>query len=309
MFLVCGEAVIDFFQARSADLAFAAQPAGSPFNVAIGLKRLGAGASLMTGLSTDPFGRQLIAALEAEGVAWDLAVRTDRPTILSFVMVKPDGGPEYAFYGENGADLAVPAGAIRWPLPPEIRAIHVGGFPMAVEPAKGSYATLIDQGQDSLFISVDPNVRPSLMGDLGAFRAHFESLCGKTALVKASTEDLHHLYAGASITEVATRWRTLGLRTAVITDGPNGACCLNDAGETRVPTAPVTVVDTVGAGDSFMAALLAEIAARDLLDAGRLAAAGTETIAPILAFANRAAGITCTRRGANPPTRAEMAAS
>jgi fructokinase len=309
MFLVCGEAVIDFFQAKADGLEFAAQPAGSPFNVAIGLRRLGAGASMMTGLSTDAFGRQLIAALEREGVAWDLAPRTERPTILSFVMVKPDGGPEYAFYGENGADLAVPVGAIRWPLPAAIRAVHVGGFPMAVEPARSSYATLIDQAHQGLFVSLDPNVRPSLMGDLDVFRAHFESLCGKAALVKASSEDLHHLYAGSSIAEVATRWRALGLGTAVITDGPNGAFCLNGAGETRVPTMPVAVVDTVGAGDSFMAALLAEVAARDLLDGRRLAAAGAETISPILAFANRAAGMTCMRRGANPPTRAEIGAS
>ncbi len=119
MFLVCGEAVIDFFQGSSGDLAFRGQPAGSPFNVCVGLARLGQRSALVTGLSKDAFGARLIAAMEREGVEWRLAPRTDRPTILSFILVKPDGGPEYAFYGERGADTAVTAGDLagRFPKP------------------------------------------------------------------------------------------------------------------------------------------------------------------------------------------------
>jgi fructokinase len=308
MFLVCGEAVIDFFQDAARGFAFDAQPAGSPFNVAIGLQRLGERASLVTGLSTDAFGKRLIDALEAEGVEWRLAPRTERPTILSFVLVKPDGGPEYAFYGENGADTAVPQGAIDWPLPPDIRAVHVGGFPMAVEPSKSSYATLIRQAGEALFVSLDPNVRPSLVGDLNLFRTHFEGLCASTSLIKASSEDLSYLYPGMGLEDVAGLWRSLGAGTVVLTDGPKGSLALNDAGMARVATSPVTVVDTVGAGDSFMSALLADVSRRGLRDRARLAAAGPSAIEPILAFANTAAGITCTRRGANPPTRADIAA-
>ena len=122
MFLVCGEAVIDLFHEREqGDLAFSGQVAGSPLNVAVGLSRLGCASSFMTGLSRDPFGTRVIAALDKEGVAWDLSQRTDRPTILSFVLVKPDGGPDYAFYGENAADFAVTAEALPHQLPETIR--------------------------------------------------------------------------------------------------------------------------------------------------------------------------------------------
>ncbi|MGL4240820.1 MAG: carbohydrate kinase family protein, partial [Beijerinckiaceae bacterium] len=262
MFLVCGEAVIDFFQDTRGPIAFNGQAAGSPFNVAVGLRRLGAKAAMMTGLSTDPFGRRLIEAMESEGIDWSLAPRTDRPTILSFVMVKPDGGPEYAFYGENGADLQVPPGAIPWPLPATVRGVHVGGFPMAVEPARSSYADLIRRAGPGLFVSLDPNVRPSLMGDLTIFRAHFEDLCRHAALIKASSEDVGHLYPGVGLAEVAALWLERGAGAIVLTDGPNGAQAFNAAGVVAAKTRPVAVVDTVGAGDSFMSALLAEIEVR-----------------------------------------------
>ncbi len=309
MFLVCGEAVIDFFQGSAGDLAFRGQPAGSPFNVCIGLARLGQRAALVTGLSKDAFGARLIAAMEREGVEWRLAPRTDRPTILSFIMVKPDGGPEYAFYGERGADTAVTAADLAGPLPESVNAVHVGGFPMAVEPAKTAYATLIRREAGMRFVSLDPNVRASLTGDMQAFVAHFEGLCPAADLIKASTEDLGHMYPGAEPVAIARRWRDLGVGTVVITDGPNGASALNDAGQAHAPTRPVTVVDTVGAGDSFMSALLAGLAERDLLGRDALSAAAPAMLRDLMARANVAAGITCGRRGSDPPTSAELAAA
>ena len=310
MFLVCGEAVIDFFQDRNdGDLAFAAQPAGSPFNVCVGLARLGHKAALLTGLSRDAFGERLIAELEQEGVEWRLAPRTDRPTILSFVLVRPDGGPEYAFYGERGADTDLTVSSLPDPLPEAVRAIHVGGFPMAVEPSRTAYATLIRREADRRFVSVDPNIRVALMGDLAVHRAHLEKLLPLLALIKASSEDLGFLYPGTTTEEVARRWKAMGAGTIVITDGPHGALALNEHGITRAPIAAVAPVDTVGAGDSFMSALLAALGDRDLLNRRKLAASPVDALADTLAYANRAAGITCTRRGANPPTLAEIAAA
>ncbi len=310
MFLVCGEAVIDFFQDGSdGDLAFSAQPAGSPFNVCIGLARLGHKAALLTGLSRDAFGERLIVAMEREGIEWRLAPRTDRPTILSFVLVKPEGGPQYAFYGERGADTDVSVTGLPDPVPDAIRAVHVGGFPMAVEPAKTAYATLIVRESGQRFVSVDPNIRVALTGDLAAHRAHLEGLLPLLALIKASSEDLGFLYPGMGLEEVAQRWKSMGAGTILITDGPRGALALNEQGMVRVPTEAITPVDTVGAGDSFMSALLANLADQDLLDRQRLAAAPADVMAGLLAFANRAARITCGRRGANPPTRAEIAAA
>ncbi len=309
MFLVCGEAVIDFFQGSSGDLAFRGQPAGSPFNVCVGLARLGQRSALVTGLSKDAFGARLIAAMEREGVEWRLAPRTDRPTILSFILVKPDGGPEYAFYGERGADTAVTADDLAGSLPEAILAVHVGGFPMAVEPAKTAYATLIRREAGKRFISLDPNIRASLTGDMRAFVAHFEGLCPAADLIKASTEDLALMYPGAEPGVIAGRWRDLGVGTVVVTDGPNGATALNGVGRSHAPTKPVSVVDTVGAGDSFMSALLAGLAERGLLGGTALANAAPETLVDLMARANVAAGITCGRRGSDPPTSAELAAA
>ena len=309
MFLVCGEAVIDFFQDRSGDLAFRGQPAGSPFNVCIGLARLGQPSALVTGLSRDAFGARLIAAMEREGVEWRLAPRTDRPTILSFILVKPDGGPEYAFYGERGADTDVQTATLPSPLPANIRAVHVGGFPMAVEPAKTAYATLIRREAGQRFVSLDPNIRATLMGDLAVFIAHFEGLCASADLIKASTEDLGHMYPGVDPAAVAGRWRGLGVGTVVITDGPNGATAWNGSGRAHAPTRPVPVIDTVGAGDSFMSAFLAGLAEEGLVDKGALAAAPPERVAGIMRRANAAAGITCGRRGSDPPRAAELAAA
>lgn len=307
MFLVCGEAVIDFFEDRSGgSLAFRGQPAGSPFNVCVGLARLGCRAALVTGLSRDAFGQRLIDAMEREGVEWRLAPRTSRPTILSFVLVKPDGGPEYAFYGERGADTDVTVAGLPTPLPDDVEAVHVGGFPMAVESSKTAYASLIRRESKRRFVSLDPNIRASLTGDMAAFVRHFEGLCPDAALIKASSEDIAHMHPGAEFGAIAARWRSLGASTVVVTDGPNGAHLWNAAGRAFSPTAPVAVVDTVGAGDSFMSALLAGLEERELLDRDRLAAAPAAAVEPLLAFANAAAGITCTRRGSDPPTRAEI---
>ncbi len=309
MFLICGEAVIDLFgTGNPADLTFQGQPAGSPFNVAVGLSRLGCATSFVTGLSRDAFGARLIAALETEGIDWSLSLRTDRPTILSFVMVKADGNPEYAFYGENGADLQVTPEAFAKVLPSAIKAVHVGGFPMAVGYSREAYAGLIQREANQRFVSLDPNIRTKLMGDVNIFRDHFETLCKGVALIKASSEDIGHLYTGVDSMTIARRWRTLGAGTVIVTDGARGAFALNQRGITLEKAEPVVVTDAVGAGDSFMAAVLAAVQDQGLLDRQRLEAASSAELRKILHFANHAAGITCTRQGANPPTRAELLA-
>ncbi len=310
MFLVCGEAVIDLFQDQSAgEMHFHGLPAGSPFNVAVGLARLGCKTSFITGLSTDPFGERLIAALEREGITWDLAPRTDRPTILSFVLVKPDGSPEYAFYGERGADSQVQIDALPQMLPEAIEAIHLGGFPLAIEPSRSAYSRFIERYAGTRFIALDPNIRASLMGDMDEFRDHFEKLCPHAGLIKASTEDIALLYPRVDAITIARRWRNLGSGTVVITDGAKGAFALNENGTCLSKAAPIAVIDTVGAGDCFMAALLAVLSEHGLLKREALANTSSAMLKALMDDANRAAGISCKRRGANPPTRAEIDAA
>jgi fructokinase len=179
---------------------------------------------------------------------------------------------------------------------------------MAMEPSKTAYATLIGREAGQRFVSVDPNIRVALTGDIAVHRAHLEGLLPLLALIKASSEDLGFLYPDASLDEVAKRWKSMGAGTIVITDGPQDALALNEQGMVRVPTEAILPVDTVGAGDSFMSALLANLADQGLLHRQKLAAAPVDVMAGLLAFANRAARITCGRRGANPPTRAEIEA-
>jgi fructokinase len=310
MFLICGEAVIDLFQqGGESDLAFAGQIAGSPLNVAIGLSRLGHKSSFMTGISNDPFGTRVIAALTREKVGWEFAQRTDRPTIIAFVMVKPDGGPDYTFYGENGADFDVREEMLPAVLPQDIKAIHLAGFPLAIETSKSAYAALIRREAKTRFISLDPNIRALLMGDLDIFRDHFETLVPSSHLIKASAEDIEALYPSIDALTIAKRWRSLGCGTVIITDGAKGAFALNAHGVCQSKTLPVTVVDTVGAGDSFMSAMLAKLAENDLLSQGVLAKAPLTSLKSMMDFANVAAGITCSRQGANPPTRDELSGS
>jgi fructokinase len=301
MFLVCGEALIDFLPGGKG------QPAGSLLNVAIGLARMEQRAALVTGLSRDSWGEALIAKLREEGVKTHLAPRTDAPTIRAEVSVDAEGHPTYRFHhARDGADFQVTGAWLETPLPDEIDSIHLGGFPLAVEPSKSTFATLIRREGARRFLSIDPNIRPALMGDLAAYRSHFEKLLPHFSLIKASTEDIGLIYPDVDPMTAARRWRTLGVGTVVITDGAKGAFALNDHGLTLVRTEPVAVVDAVGAGDSFIAALLAFLAERDLLDHDRLAGAPPEVLRAGLGFANRAAGVNCGRIGADPPRRAEL---
>jgi fructokinase len=301
MFLVCGEALIDFLPGGKG------QPAGSLLNVAIGLSRLGQESALVTGLSRDSWGEMLIAKLRDEGVDVSLAPRTDNPTIRAEVSVDAQGHPTYLFHHKtDGADFQVTQEWLAKPLPEKIDAIHFGGFPLAVEPSKGTFASLIRREGAQRFVSIDPNIRAALMGDLATYRSHFEGLLPHFALVKASTEDIGLIYPEVDAMTAARRWRTLGAGTVAITDGAKGAFALNDHGVTLVRTEPVEVVDAVGAGDSFISALLAFLAERDLLDRGKLAAATPDLLREGLGFANRAAGINCGRVGSDPPRRADL---
>ncbi|MGL5137876.1 MAG: carbohydrate kinase family protein, partial [Beijerinckiaceae bacterium] len=301
MFLVCGEALIDFLPGGKG------QPAGSLLNVAIGLARLGHRAALVTGLSRDAWGEVLLAKLREEGVDMSLAPRTDNPTIRAEVSVDASGHPTYVFHHkDDGADFQVTTDWLGTPLPDAVSAIHLGGFPLAVDPSKGTFAALVRREAARRFVSIDPNIRPGLMGDLAAYRAHFEGLLPHLALVKASMEDIGLLYPDVDAMTVARRWRTLGAGTVVITDGAKGAFSLNDHGVTLVRTEPVEVVDAVGAGDSFISALLAFLAERALLERGRLAGATPDLLREGLGFANRAAGINCGRIGSDPPRRADL---
>ncbi|MBA5776049.1 carbohydrate kinase [Stappia sp. F7233] len=308
MILVCGEALFDMFaEDTDGDLKLDARIGGSPFNVAVGLARLERPVSFFAGLSNDLFGRRLQAALKAEGVDLRHAIINDRLTTLSVVDVGPDGSPEYAFYGEKAADRQIESTHLPV-LDGSVEAIHIGSFSVMVEPVGSSLVELVKRESARCVISYDPNIRPTVVADMQLWRDRLEDMLGHIHILKISAEDLEHLYAGASSTEVAQGWLKRGTRLVVVTRGGEGAEAHTRSGMVRIPGIGVKVVDTVGAGDTFQAAMLAALSERGLLHADALNDLDGELLSGVLSFAAQAAALTCSRRGANLPRRAELAA-
>ena len=307
MFLVCGEALYDLFMEPSAgfDLRFDGRIGGSPFNVAIGLARLGRKAALFGGLSTDFLGQRLAAALAADGVDTRFLLRKAAPTTLSLVGLTVDGVPVYAFYGRGAADRLVEVAELP-ALDASVAALHFGSYSLAVRPTGDAFAALAARERRRRLICVDPNVRLNVEPDLEVWRTRIAALAAHADLLKVSSEDLAALYPGRPAEAMAADWLAGGVRLVVVTRGADGAVAFTGRDRVAIPAEAVAVVDTVGAGDSFQAALLCA-----LDELGCASRAGLESLAEpmlrrCLAFAGRAAAITCTRRGAALPRRCEL---
>ena len=309
MFLVCGEALFDLFaEATSGDgLRFDGRIGGSPFNVAIGLARLGRQAALFTGLSTDFLGQRLAAALAADGVVTSFLLRKDVPTTLSLVGLAADGTPSYAFYGRGAADRSVEIAEIP-SLTPEIGVIHFGSYSLVVTPTADAFAALASRERRRRLITLDPNVRLNVEPDLEVWRARVQAMAAHADLIKVSGEDLDAMYPGRSVEATAERWLAAGARLVVVTHGADGARAFTERARVVAPGERVPVVDTVGAGDSFQAALLCALDERGLASRAGIESLDDATLWACLAFATRAAAITCTRRGADLPHRRDLPA-
>jgi fructokinase len=306
MFLVCGEALFDFFlesEAGPAAATYAARAGGSPFNVAIGLARLDQRAALLTGLSSDLLGQRLAQVLADEGVSLDYAIPTDRPTTLGLVGLDAQGVPAYQFYDNGSADTGVAETDLPT-LGPEVSGLHFGSYSLAATPVADAMAALATANRGR-FISVDPNVRPTVEPDMDVWRARLATLFPLADLVKISAEDHELLWPGRSSETVAADLVAQGVSLVVVTQGGEAALGWTASGLfARAQPPRVTVVDTVGAGDTFQAALLARLLRGDPKAA--LAEIDEEALAAILGYAARAAAITCSRRGADLPRAAEL---
>ncbi|WP_067479142.1 carbohydrate kinase family protein [Actinomadura hibisca] len=296
---VLGEAIVDL--AGSADgRTFRADPGGSPANVAVGLARLDVPVTLVTGLGDDAFGRLLDAHLTGAGVR--LAARPAAFTSLAVVTLEGAGIPAYDFVLSWEQDET--------PLPPGTLALHTGSLAAALSADRVEEAMAAARATAS--VTYDPNIRPALAADPAVERARVQRQIALSDVVKASEEDIAWLYPGTDPLEAARRWRAAGPALVVVTHGPDGATALGAGEPVHVPAPAVPVVDTVGAGDAFMAALLAGLWSADLLGADRrtaLAAMPAGPLAALLERAVRAAALTCARPGADPPTTAELTAA
>jgi fructokinase len=308
MFLVCGEALFDFFLETDdgpAAATYAARAGGSPFNVAIGLARLGHASGLLTGLSSDLLGQRLAQVLRDEGVSTVYAVPTDRPTTISLVGLDAAGVPAYQFYKNGSADIGVTPADLP-ALGPEVVGLHFGSYSIAAAPVADAF-TALATAERKRFISVDPNIRPTVEPDMAVWRARLDALLPLASLVKTSAEDLALLHPGRSAEAFAADLLGRGVRLVVVTDGGETATGFTAGGLRAMARPPkVAVVDTVGAGDTFQAALIARLLAAPGGPSAALDALDADGLAALLGYAARAAAITCSRRGADLPRAAEL---
>jgi fructokinase len=310
--VVAGEAVIDLVGDGDDDGAtFRAVPGGSPANVAVALARLNQPVKLLARMSDDAFGRRLREHLVENHVDLSLCASALEPAALAIASLDTEGRAAYDFYLDGAADWQwrdseMPA------LGASAAALHAGSLALALAPGCLVLENLLarEHRRGALTISIDLNLRPSIVSDVLSERARVERQIRNAHLVKASDEDLAWLYPGRPVDEIAAGWRAAGVACSVITLGARGAYLLAPSGVAHHQTArPIEVVDTVGAGDAFTAGMLAALAAIGALGTEpgrRLATVTPQQWLGVLDHASAVAALTCTRRGADPPTRAEL---
>ncbi len=305
MYLICGEALFDVFADTSGEPAcpaLSARAGGSPMNVAIGLARLGQRVEFLSQLSRDALGRNLWNLLKGEGVGTRFVQDSEEKTTLSFVSTGPDGLPDYAFYApssETGLDFdAIPD------LGGGIRALHFGSYSLVVGKTAAALHELARR-ECHRFISIDVNVRPTVEPDIEIWKRRVDALLPFANLIKASDEDLRLLYGTTELSQIAANWLDHGVDMVIVTRGAGPTMAWRRGLVVSVDPPQVQVVDTVGAGDSFQAAFLAQLADRlnspdVLLTLSRL------QLETMLHFANDAAAVTCSRNGADLPSQGEV---
>ena len=311
MYLVCGEALFDFF-ARSPEstptgqVDFKAIAGGSPFNVAVGLRRLGVDTALFAGLSTDYLGRRLKQVLVNEGVSTEYLHDLDAPTTLAMVALDANGSPAYSFRGEGCADRQLHAHHLPL-LGPEVRGVHVGSFSLVVQPVGDTLLALVKRESGQRLISLDPNVRLNPEPDIERWRQRIKELIPYADVIKVSDEDLELLYPGQDAQEIARSWLNHRCQLVFLTRGSQGASVFSrEHGQRSVPASLVEVADTVGAGDTFQAAVIAWLTGHGLDSIEGIQGLSAVQLDALLDFASRAAALTCSKTGPDLPYREQL---
>ncbi|MGO2660601.1 PfkB family carbohydrate kinase [Mycetocola reblochoni] len=299
--LVVGEALVDVV--HRPDGSVTESPGGSPANVALTLGRLGRSPQLLTALGEDARGTRVADWLTASGVTVR-GLRSQRTSTATAVLGS-DGAAQYTF---------VLSARLRSDGPTAAEVLHVGSISSLLDPDAATVAAAVDAATGTALISFDPNIRPLLIPDDGAdaVRERVRLLRARSAVVKASDEDVAWLHPGADPRAVARAWAEEGAALVVVTLGAGGAFAVHRGVDVEIAGVPVDVVDTVGAGDTLMGALLDGLLTLGVSGPGaadRLTALATADIAAVLRRAAAAAAVTVSRAGAEPPTRAELDAA
>jgi fructokinase len=307
MILACGEALIDMLPRASlqGEEAYAPYAGGAVFNTAVAVGRLGAPAGFFSGLSSDLFGDLLRHVLAEAGVDTAPAHIADRPTTLAFVRLEA-GHATYTFYDENTAGRMLSEADLPT-LGEEVQALFFGGISLVNEPAAAAYEALQAREAPRRVTMIDPNVRPSFITDLEAYRARIDRMMARADIVKLSDEDLRWLGGGGDLSALARGLLDRGPRLVCVTEGAKGATGYTAGATVFVPAERVTVADTVGAGDTFNAGVLVALHRAGLLGKRAVASLSDDAVRDALSLGVRAAAVTVSRPGANPPWAHEVA--
>jgi fructokinase len=310
MLLSCGDALIDFLPVTSADGRDALVPVvgGSCLNIAVGMARLGAPTGFVGGISNDLFGRMIAGHASASAVDLRYATRSDHQTTLAFVRTV-EGEPQYGFYDAATASRhwMYRRGAIPFD---DIEAIHIGSTTLTNDVGAAQALAMVEDARGSVTISFDPNCRPNLVRDKRRYVEQMAAFAAKADIVRMSDVDFEFLYGGGDHAGRAASLIVAGTSLVVITRGIKGAQAWHrQAGTVEVQAPAVKLVDTIGAGDSFQAALLFALRAIGRIGRAPLARITSDELSRVLSFAAECAAFTCGRAGADPPRASDAAAA
>jgi len=301
--VVCGEALIDVI--NNGDGTQRSVPGGGPFNTARALARLGVPTAFLGRLSDDAFGRELANLLVSDGASLELASVGSEPTTIAVAEVDSAGLAEYEFLVEGTAAPNLTLDMVPKRLGPDIKAIHLGTLGLVLQPIASTLVELVHRERDGRVVMIDPNIRLGLASD-GEYRDRLQEMISQSAIVKASDADLAWLFPGLTYEDTADRIAGNGARLVVVTLGAQGAFAAHRGFHVAVEAVKVDVVDTIGAGDAFGAALLAWLHDHDAIQPDLHLE--KEEVKGALDFACLAAALTCSRAGADPPWKSEMMA-
>ncbi|HEX7107831.1 MAG TPA: carbohydrate kinase [Aestuariivirga sp.] len=301
MIVCCGEALIDMLPRTSKEGAAVYQPfnGGSIFNTAIALGRLGIITGFFSGISTDFFGDSLIAGLKASNVDLKYAKIWDKPTTLAFVKLD-NGQARYSFYDDNSAGRML----TRKDLPKlsaDVNALHFGSISLIAEPGATTLEDLMEREEKDRVICLDPNIRPNIIKDRSQYLERIGRLISMCDILKISDEDVTWITGKTELGAAARKWLNAGAKVVVITRGENGVEAFTKGISIKVPSVNVKVVDTVGAGDTFTAGFLASLQRAGKLNKAPISYLDETSLRNAVNYAARAAAITVSRAGANPP--------
>ena len=305
MILCCGEALIDMLPRTSTEgeACYAPYAGGAVFNTAIALGRLGAETGFYSGIAQDMMGDLLTETLVNSKVDTSAVVYSDRPSTVAFIKLV-DGQATYAFYDENTAGRMLS----KDDLPTEVAAdtLFFGGISLPVDPCGATYEALCHREAANKVIMIDPNIRPGFIRDEATYRARIEGMLSVADIIKVSDEDLTWLFGEGDMMDHAKKLISNGAKLVCITEGAKGSYGITAKNVVFVEAQKATVVDTVGAGDTFNAGVLASLQSAGKLTKAAVAELDEDTIRTALSLGNRAAAVTVSRAGANPPWSNEL---